>query len=184
MLTAYWKRRGEYRCPLKSIYEVEPMDIYKATNNITEESYIGYATVDLKVRKRNHKSSTNRGDGCYFHNAIRKYGWNNFRWILLEQGVMDFEILKELEIYWIKEFGTKYPNGYNLTDGGGGIYGHKHSEETRRKLSEVKKGKKRGPVSEEAKKKMSEALKGKIPWSKGKTLSEETRRKMSEAKKK
>ena len=47
------------------------------------------------------------------------------------------------------------------------------SEETRRKLSEAKKGR---THSEEAKRKMSEAHKGK-------TLSEETKRKLSEAKK-
>ncbi len=113
------------------------MDIYKATNNITEESYIGYATKGLEERKSEHKNSANREDGYYFQRAIKKYGWDNFRWIMLEQGVIDFEILKELEKYWIREFGTKRPNGYNLTEGGDGTYGYKHTEETKKKISKI-----------------------------------------------
>jgi hypothetical protein len=54
------------------------------------------------------------------------------------------------------------------------------SEETKKKMSEAKKGK---PKSEEARKKMSEAHKGRPTWNKGKHFSEETKRKMSEAKK-
>ena len=38
-------------------------------------------------------------------------------------------------------------------------------------------------LSEETKKKLSEAKKGNIPWNKGKQLSEETKKKLSEAKK-
>ena len=158
------------------------MVIYKATNNITGKSYIGYSIRGLEKRKPEHKILSCGESAFYFHRAIKKYGWDNFSWVLLESNITDFEVLKELEIYWIEEYDTFY-NGYNLTKGGNGIFGYHHTEETRRKLSEVKKGKKRGPVSEEAKKKMSEALKGKIPWSKGKTLSEETRRKMSESRK-
>ena len=147
------------------------MDIYKATNNITEESYIGYAVDGLEDRKCDHKRAANRGDSVYFHRAISKYGLDNFRWIILEQGVFDFEILKKLAIYWIKEFGTKRPNGYNLTDGGDGTLGYKQSKEHRKKLSEAHKGKK---LSEETRKKMSEAKKN---------MSDETKRKIGEASK-
>lgn len=58
--------------------------------------------------------------------------------------------------------------------------GHTHTEETRIKMSESHKGK---HLSEETCRKMSEAKKGKSSWNKGKSLSEETRRKISEAKK-
>lgn len=54
--------------------------------------------------------------------------------------------------------------------------GRKFSEETRKKLSEAHKGKKHGPLPEETRRKLSEARKGKHH-------SEETRKKMSEAKK-
>ena len=58
--------------------------------------------------------------------------------------------------------------------------GKHFSEETRKKMSEAKKGK---HPSEEARKKLSEAKKGKPSPNKGKHLSEETRKKLSEAKK-
>ena len=77
-----------------------------------------------------------------------------------------------------------------------------HSEETRRKMSEAKKGtyipwnkgKKTGDLcsrkgfkfSEESKKKMSDARKGRAPWNKGKTgiYSKETLMKIGAATKK
>ena len=80
------------------------MEIYKAKNKITEESYIGYATKGLegnKGRKSGHKGLANRGDGFYFQRAIKKYGWNNFRWFLLESNITDFTLLKQLETYRI-----------------------------------------------------------------------------------
>ena len=64
------------------------------------------------------------------------------------------------------------------------FYGQKHTEETRRKISEVQKGR---PKSEETKRKMSKAQKGISVVSrrsigfKGRTHSEETKRKMSES---
>ena len=70
------------------------------------------------------------------------------------------------------------------------MYGKKHSEETKKKISEAKKGKK---LSEEHRKKISESQKGhtstdetkkKISATlKGHTVSEETRKKISESKK-
>ena len=65
------------------------------------------------------------------------------------------------------------------------LYGRKHSEETRKKQSEVKKGINNPNYgrkhSEETRKKMSEALKGTNNPNYGKKLSEETRKKLSEA---
>ena len=56
---------------------------------------------------------------------------------------------------------------------GNHFYGHKHTEETRQKISAANRGKK---ISEETKQKISETQKGRI-------VSEETRKKLSEANK-
>ena len=52
--------------------------------------------------------------------------------------------------------------------------GKSHSEESKRKMSEAMKGRKRVPFSEEHRRKLSETMKGR-------KLSDDTKRKMSEA---
>ena len=81
----------------------------------------------------------------------------------------------------------------NLTRGGagGGAFGRKDSEETKRKRNASLKGKRKGcepwnkgiPMSKEQKRKMSEANKGKPSPIKGKQLSEEHKRKIAESRK-
>ena len=105
------------------------------------------------------------------------------------------DYLNQTEISYIKKYNPKF----NFTEGGDGISGFQHSEETRKKISEAQKGKapwnkeKVNIYSKETRKKMSEAKKGKTlseetrkkmsEAHKGKTLSEETRKKISEANK-
>ena len=85
--------------------------------------------------------------------------------------------LNQMEFFYIK----KYNPQFNFTDGGDGMTGFKHSEETRKKMSENNarywKGKKR---SEETRKKISE---NNARYWQGKTLPEKTRKKMSESQK-
>ena len=68
----------------------------------------------------------------------------------------------------------------NQTDGGdggkGALLGNRISEETKKKISLSKIGKKQGPISDESKKKLSESLKGKNV---GKVRSEEQKKQMS-----
>ena len=80
------------------------------------------------------------------------------------------EALAEVERWKIRQLDS-FHNGYNQTEGGEGIAGFKHTEETRRKQSEAHKGK---TLSKEHRQKLSESHKGYNP-------SKETRRKQSEA---
>lgn len=86
--------------------------IYKITNKVNGKSYIGQS-IDINRRWNEHKT------GSYtsaIHLAIIKYGIENFIWEILEECS-----IKELDIkekYYIQQYNTLAPNGYNLTDGG------------------------------------------------------------------
>ena len=84
----------------------------------------------------------------------------------------DREFLNELEVAHIAFFGTY--GKLNKTRSGAGRPGGIVTKETRQKMSNTHKGRKKGPQSEEHRKKISEALKGK-------PLTEETKLKMSQS---
>ena len=158
------------------------MIIYMATNKINGKQYVGQTVGSLKERRRKHVScSLNNSDNIYFHNAIRKYGIDLFKWAVIDECDTADDLAK-LEIYYIKLYGT-FDKGYNLTCGGdGGSLGFKHSEGSKLQMSLAKKGKKPSEatimgrknkkVSEETKRKLSEI-------NRGKNLSEETLKKIS-----
>jgi group I intron endonuclease len=81
---------------------------------------------------------------------------------------------EEREVYWIAQFKAWGFNLCNHSKGGDG-FGCKHTEETKKKLSESHKGKKR---SEETTLKIRETKK-KIAQERGYYFTEETKRKMS-----
>ena len=71
--------------------------------------------------------------------AVKKYGRDAFTHEILEENVFD-EFLSELEKAYIAKFNTIRPNGYNITSGGGGILGYKHTPETKQRISNTSKG--------------------------------------------
>lgn len=89
--------------------------IYLITNKLNNMQYVGQS-VDIEDRLYRH-SITN--DNCYLHNAIKKYGWDNFKTEIVEYCEPNKEILNAKEIYYIQYFNTLMPNGYNMTKGGG-----------------------------------------------------------------
>ena len=171
------------------------MIIYMATNRVNGKEYIGQTVGSLVKRKSQHMTATmSHIDNSYFHKAIRKYGIDNFKWKIIHK-CNDADFLNRLEIFYIGYYDTFIGNGYNLTLGGGGRFGYKISDETRKKLSIARIGKD-SPMygkkhSAETKRKMSEAQKGKKQSAetrrkiskagKGRKHSNETKRKMSEA---
>ena len=99
--------------------------IYKYTSP-SGKSYIGQ-TCDLISRKQQHKKSKY----CRaFHNAITKYGFENFIEEILEEN-LTLEEANIFEELYITEHNTLSPNGYNLQSGGNN---KQFSKETLEKL--------------------------------------------------
>jgi len=115
-------------------------------------------------------SDASRGSDIAFHRAIRKYGPESFTHEILERMTTEAGA-KRAEQLWIRELGTRAPNGYNLTDGGEGCVGYRHSAQTRALMSDLHA--KRDPASyapglaaastAAAKAKVSARKKGKLP---------------------
>jgi group I intron endonuclease len=148
--------------------------IYKATGP-TGKVYIGQTVKTLATRKGAHKVRAIKGDrrGA-FQIAILEEGFSKFSWEQIDQAETQAE-LDQKEIYWIAHYDSTNPEkGYN---GRGGGTDRTPNEQTRRRMSEAHKN-----ISPETRKKMSEVKKGKPSPMNGRHHSEETRRKMSEAK--
>ena len=109
--------------------------LYRLTNTINNRIYIG-KTVNFKRRMSKHKYSKRK---TYISRAIQKYGWENFKREIIIDNVPE-EDLSGLEISYIETENTMAPAGYNLTKGGEGLSGFKHSAESIRKMHNGKYG--------------------------------------------
>jgi hypothetical protein len=106
-------------------------EIYKITNLITNKMYIGqtrshylnkrkYRPFGHMGRFNSHKSESKnieKYNACrYLNSAFNKYGVENFKCEL----IINCEIyeLDDYEKKYIYDLNTRYPNGYNLTNGG------------------------------------------------------------------
>ena len=106
-------------------------EIYKITNLITNKMYIGqtrshylnngkYRPFGYMGRFKKHLNEASRINincSCrYLNSTINKYGATNFKCELITTCYIND--LDYYEIKYISELNTKYPNGYNLTNGG------------------------------------------------------------------
>lgn len=140
------------------------MIIYQAINLVNGKSYIGKTKTPLEKRKWGHLNNAKKGVKSAFYNAIRKYGEENFKFIILDELKLHrSDVLNHKEKYYISLFNTVAPNGYNMTKGGDGNDGSikpnlgKHlSEEVKERLRIANLGKNH---SEETKIKMSDSHK-------------------------
>lgn len=109
-------------------------------------------------------------------NAIKKYGWQNIKHIILYQNLTKKEAEK-IEMKLIKKYKTnqrKY--GYNIANGGKCI--GMHSDLTKQKLSKAHKGK---SLSYETKEKIRKANSGKNNYLFGKPMRKELKEKLLKA---
>jgi group I intron endonuclease len=150
--------------------------IYKITNP-KGKVYIGQS-INIERRFKEYKRLAKRSAGRKILNSLKGYGVENHIFEVIEECLK--EQLHEREYYWKKHY-TSVEDGLNCDyfDSSGGP----RSEETKRRISEGAKGKKR---SEETKQKLrkpkTEEHKQNISKAK-QNISEETKRRISEGKK-
>ena len=85
---------------------------------------------------------TRWANGCgykgnpYFDKAIKKYGWDSFQHIIIADGLSQ-EDACDMEKKLIFQYNTiDKDNGYNMTLGGLGALGYRHTDETKARLRE------------------------------------------------
>ncbi len=146
-----------------------------------DEKYCVYCHTSPSGKKyygitKNPRKRWGNGSGYsrnpHFHNAIVKYGWDNFTHEILHEG-LSWEAAGELERQYIEAYHTNdFEYGYNRSVGGenpllgraysdeerryrsermrGNTYGlgYKHTDEARQKISEAGHRRKGGPLSD------------------------------------
>ncbi len=131
--------------------------VYKHTNKTTLKCYIGCTNSTIEKRWREHIHYAKKNINNKFSNAIRKYGTEDWEHEVilscLKEDMFKYEI-EQISNHNSVEF------GYNTSPGGGShsnFKGKKHSESTKKYLSELNKGKN---VSLLTRTRMSNSLKG------------------------
>jgi hypothetical protein len=165
-----------------------------------EPFYIGIGKTDKRAYEKIKRNK-------FWYNVVSKTDFEVE--ILFED--LSWEEAGEKEKEFIKLYGKRDNNTgtlVNITDGGGGILGLRHTEESKKKIGEESRNRKRQPrteetklklrlanlgkvsnyknriVTQETRDKIANSLRGRVGPNKGKIMSEETKRKISETKKK
>lgn len=127
--------------------------VYKHTTP-SGKVYIGITSKPVEERWLNGRGYAKNE---HFWNAIKKYGWDNIEHQVLVSGLSKDEASEVEKMYIALYRSHEIKHGYNLTEGG--ETGIVHTMESRRKLSESRKGQRYNvgvPFTEERKRHLSE----------------------------
>jgi group I intron endonuclease len=153
---------------------MEKFKVYKITNKLNNNFYIGYTKLSIEKRFKLHVGS--KTTKMPIVSALKKYGIDNFIVdLLFEYDNKDDAVACEIELI------EKLKPIYNVHSGGtggamygsmNGMYGKKHSQEWLKNKSEAMSGQ-NNPMfgkthSDDIKKVLSEKKLGNVPWNKGK----------------
>lgn len=132
--------------------------IYLIHNNINGKQYIGSA-IDLSKRLATYYFPSRLSDNRYISKSILKYGHSNFSVVILDiLGTTNLHTKTDIlnkEQYYI----DLYKPVFNLNPTAGSSLGFKHSEESKKLISEFRKGK---PLSDSTKKRLSILFSGEL----------------------
>jgi hypothetical protein len=102
------------------------------------KSYIGITSKTAQQRFKKHvEHAFGKRENGVIYSALRKYKPEGFAVKTL--AIADWSYLVDLEQKAIVAFGTRYPKGYNMTDGGEGTPGWVASDAARVRMSEGQK---------------------------------------------
>jgi group I intron endonuclease len=153
--------------------------IYKITNKVNNRLYIGYSKRPA-ARWYDHKLYAANNRKGVLYDAMRKHGVENFVFEIIYQSLDMNHTKNIMEDFFITEYNSRTPNGYNNAPGGQGgalNIGFKHSENTKKKISIARKGKK---MSDQTKQKISLKLSGCNNYMYGKHHTDQTKKILSE----
>lgn len=110
-------------------------NIIYVVKNKEKKIYVGETSTPLIERVKSHL----RKRGTDFESLINRKNMNDFEWAILEENLTDIKERFDREKFFIKKYDT-YNNGYNMTKGGGGTKGLKHTQESieKNRLSKIK----------------------------------------------
>jgi len=134
-----------------------PSGIYHIYNRITGKSYVGSA-ISLRKRWIDHRNLLlkNQHHSIKLQRSWNKHGKDAFEYLILEY-VENPEDLIVREQFWIDKMKT-FAEGYNMAPNAGNCLGIKHSEETKQRMSDTRKGVSTGPKSESHRAAISETI--------------------------
>lgn len=152
----------QYCCPYKKPFGY----IYKVTNKANGHMYVGKHKWNKPYIDKSYNGSGKKLKDAY---SSLKYSENDFEIIIIQWVNTNMDDLNKAEKYWINVFGVyKFPQHYNMTEGGDGMsfpgesnpmYGKHLSEEARLKISVSQLGEKNHnygkSISEEHRKRIS-----------------------------
>lgn len=144
--------------------------VYCIENKVNFKRYVGSSiNMKERLRNHKNKLKRNKHVNNYLQNAFNKYGIDNFNFLIICE-VQNKDDLLKVEQYYIDLYNSFYDsNGYNIRRDASSNLGFKHAEETKAKLSKISKkrfAKKENhnrygvPVSSETRRKLSESRKG------------------------
>lgn len=110
--------------------------VYIMKNIINGKYYVG-ESLNVKIRMNGHLNCQTQ----LISKAIKKHGVENFEVSVRYYPGLSKKELRVIETSLIKDYGSLVPYGYNVCIGGTDKTGQKHSEETKKKISDSHKGK-------------------------------------------
>ena len=140
--------------------------IYGIKNKVNGKIYIGQS---IKIERRwvTHKTELrkNKHPNQYLLNSYNKYGKDNFEFLILEE--CEKEKLNSMEEKWIDIFSRDnvYNRNFYITDLSGEknpFFGKKHSIETKKKMSILRKNNYKGELNPNFGKKQSKEVRLKM----------------------